>query len=156
MHPKRFAIIGGIIMLALGVLAFVPSLSQYPAWLPTLQVDTSYGLFLGLFAMNIFNKLALIVLGAAGILAANDPATNLPKSILYSRVVFVAMGVLAILGLIPQTNTLFGYWPLFGNNIWEHAIFAVLGGYFGYVLSSTVPDKSMPRPPSRESLIART
>ena len=121
-------------MLALGLIALVPSLSQVNNNLPLLQVETSYGLFLGIFAMNIFNKVALIVFGVAGIAAANAPTTNLPKSILWARVVFFVMGIAAILGAIPQTNTLFGYWPLFGHTVAEHGVFALIGAYFGFML----------------------
>jgi hypothetical protein len=139
MHPKKFALIGGIIMLAIGALALIPSLYQYQSAafdLPMLKNETSYGLFLGLFPMNIFNKIAMIVFGVAGILAANAPTTNLPKSILFSRIVFFVMGAAAILGLIPATNTLGGYWPLFGNEVWMHGVFALVGAYFGFALSS--------------------
>jgi hypothetical protein len=147
MHPKRFALIGGILMLALGVLALIPSLNQANANLPLLNVETSYGLFLGFFAMNIFNKVALIVFGIAGIAAANAPTTNLPKSILWSRVVFFVMGIAAVLGAIPQTNTLYGYWPLFGNTVLEHGLFALVGAYFGFVLpieARRINDKNDP------------
>lgn len=137
MHPRKFALIGGIVMLALGALSLIPALYQYPgAYLPALNVETSYGLFLGIFPMNIFNKVALLIFGIAGILASRRPTTSLPASISWSRWVFVAMGALAILGLIPQTNTLYGYWPLFGAEVWSHAIFAVLGAYFGFALPS--------------------
>ena len=137
MHPKKFALIGGIVMLVMGALALIPSLYLYPmanADLPLLNLDTSYGLFLGLFPMNILNKIALIVFGAAGIAAANAPTTNLPKSILFARVTFVVMGVAAILGMIPETNTLNGYWPLFGKEVSIHGVFALLGAYFGFML----------------------
>jgi hypothetical protein len=155
MHPKRFALIGGVIMLALGVLALIPSLNQVNSSLPMLQVDTSYGLFLGYFPMNIFNKVALIVFGIAGIAAANAPTTNLPKSILFARVTFFVMGLAAILGAIPQTNTLYGYWPLFGNTIFEHGLFALVGAYFGFLLPAKAkrindlndPDKHVTRRP---------
>lgn len=139
MHPKKFALIGGIFMVLLGVLALIPSLNTLQsagANLPTLRVEDSYGLFLGYFPMNIFNKLALIVFGFAGMAAANAPTTNLPKSILFARVIFFGMGALAILGLITPTNTLNGYWPLFGFTILEHAVFALIGAYFGYALPS--------------------
>jgi hypothetical protein len=43
------------------------------------------------------------------------------------------MGALALIGLFPQTNTLFGYWPLFGFEIIAHGIFALIGGYYGYI-----------------------
>jgi hypothetical protein len=144
MHPKKYALVGGIVMLALGVLALVPSLYENYAAnadLPPLALNTSYGLFLGIFPMNILNKLALIVFGIGGIFAASAPTTNLPKSILWSRLVFFVMGVAAILGAIPQTNTLNGYWPLFNAEVWAHGIFAVLGAYFGFVLSSAAKTK---------------
>lgn len=141
MHPRRFALIGGILMLVMGVLAFVPALSRDAGIvLPALKVTNSYGAFLGFFPMNIFNKIALIGFGAAGIFAATRAATSLPASIRWSRIVFAVMGVLAILGMIPATNTLFGYWPLFSGEIVAHGVFAVLGAYFGYTLSAKVPD----------------
>jgi hypothetical protein len=139
MHPKRFAFIAGIIMLALGLVALIPSLVGSFVNLPALKVEASYGLFLGYFPMNIFNKVALILFGIAGIWVSRERFNNLPASITYSRVLFIAMGILAILGAIPQTSTLMGYWPLFGKEIGAHAVIAILGAYFGYALTAKVP-----------------
>jgi hypothetical protein len=139
-----YALIAGIVMLAAGILAFIPALNVVPtAGMPALQLDTGYGLFLGFIPMNIVNKIVLIVFGLFGIGASMAPATALPKSILWSRVVFFAMGLLAILGLFPQTDTLFGYWPLYSWNIAATAVFSILGAYFGYALSSRVPEQRM-------------
>ena len=52
------------------------------------------------------------------------------------------MGIAALLGLFPQTNTLFGYWPLFGGEIWAHGIFALLGGFLGHSLAANLPSGS--------------
>ena len=142
MHPKRFALIGGIIMLAVGVLALIPNFVGLADGLPVLRVQESYGYFLGLVPMNIVNKLVLVFIGAAGIYSANERFTNLPASIHYSRWVFAIMGALAVLGLIPRTNTLFGYAPLFGYDIVVHAALAVVGAYFGFALTAKVPDQS--------------
>ena len=143
MHPTRFAFLSGIIMFLIGILAFIPSLSPATDSLPVLYVEDSYGMFLGLFAMNVFNKVALIFFGLLGLVASSDVTnTALPKSIFYSRLLFFAMGALAILGAIPRTNTLFGYWPLFGNEIWLHGLFAVLGGYFGYALTTKLHQRT--------------
>ena len=132
MQPKKFALYGGIVMLAMGLLALImPGPVEF---LPYLTVDASYGLFLGIFPMNIMNKLALIGFGIAGIAVSRRLSAD--PSVQYSRVVFAVMGLLAILGLIPQTNTLNGIWPLFGAEIWAHAIFAVLGAYFGFATSA--------------------
>jgi len=135
MHPRKFALIGGIVMLAAGLLALVaPGARAFN--LPNLIVESSYGMFLGIFPMNIYNKLALILFGAAGIFSAYRPTTSLPASIKWARWVFGVMGVAAILGLFTGTNTLYGYWPLFGAEVWLHGVAAVLGAYFGFVLPS--------------------
>lgn len=138
MSPKNYALFGGALMVILGALAFVPNLNQAPleAGLPSLLVENSYGFFLGLFAMNIFNKAAMIVIGLWGIAASRAPTTSLPRSVQWSRWVFGILGVLAVLGAIPQTNTLYGYVPLFGAMIGLHAVFAVLGAYFGFALTA--------------------
>ncbi|MGZ5278642.1 MAG: hypothetical protein ACXWC9_01790, partial [Pseudobdellovibrionaceae bacterium] len=38
----------------------------------------------------------------------------------------------AVLGLIPQTQTFFGYWPLFGAEVWFHGTVAAISAYFGF------------------------
>ncbi|RYZ99415.1 MAG: DUF4383 domain-containing protein [Proteobacteria bacterium] len=136
MHPKRFALVGGAIMVVMGLLAFLPGLNTNPveAGLPPLSLDTSYGLFLGLFPMNVLNKVALLAFGAWGIIASQNKTRSLPASTNWASWVFLSMGVLAILGAIPQTNTLYGNWPLFGNEVWSHTVFSLLGGYFGLML----------------------
>lgn len=152
MYPRHFALYGGILMLVVGALAFIPTLSEAPLGLPILKVETSYGLFLGIFAMNVFNKIALIAFGLAGIAASQAENRSLPASIQYSRWVFIVMGVLTVLGLFPQTNTLFGYWPIFGGTFWANAVIAIVGAYFGFALTSKVPE-APGRHTDRESLI---
>lgn len=139
MYPKRFALVAGLIMLAMGVFSLIPNFVGSSQNLPFLTLDTSYGLFLGMFAMNILTKVALIGFGLWGIWASYTPGTNLPASIFWARSVAVVMGIAAVLGLIPATNTLFGYWPLFGAEVLVHGAFAILGAYFGYALTSKVP-----------------
>lgn len=144
MFPTRFAFISGVTLFIIGVLSFVPTLSPGTDSLPMLFVEDSYGMFLGLFAMNIFTKVALIFFGLLGMIASSDlTGTSLPKSIFYSRLLFFSMGTLAILGAIPQTNTLYGYWPLFGNMIWFHALFSVVGAYYGYALTARLHQRSL-------------
>ena len=132
MHPRRFSLIAGIVMIAIAVLSFVPGLNEFPVGLPALKLETSYGFFLGLFAMNILNKIALLLFGMAGILAATAKNRSLPASVNHAKWVFFGMGIAAILGMIPATNTFFGYWPLFGNEAIMHGVFAAFGAYFGY------------------------
>lgn len=53
--------------------------------------------------------------------------------------------VLAVLGLFPQTNTLNGYWPLFGADAALQAVCAAMGAYFGYALSAKVKPQDAPK-----------
>lgn len=132
MHTKNFALIGGLVMLIMGLISFIPAMNVVEG-LPPLYVNMSYGMFLDLFPMNVFNKIALIAFGIGGLSAYFTTQDTLHYSIMFSKIVFWAMGALAILGLFPQTNTLFGYWPLFGFEIIVHGIFALIGGYYGYI-----------------------
>ena len=141
MDPKKFASVFGTACLAVGVLSLVPSLTGATAGLPELQLPYSYGNFLGLFPLNIVNKLMLLALGVLGITSASAKFNALPRSIGYARLVMGLTLSMGLLGLFPQTNTFFGYWPLFGTaNVTSSLLFAAVSGFFGYYLSSKVPD----------------
>lgn len=142
MFPRKFALYGGLVMFLIGAISLIPALAGTADGLPALQNENSYGLFLGLFPMNICNKMALMLVGLGGIASATSTYTSLPASIWFSRAVLYLFGAAAILGILPETNTLYGYWPLFGGEVWLHGIFAAVGGYFGYALSSQVPDQT--------------
>lgn len=132
MHIKNFALIGGLIMLTMGLISFLPAMNVTEG-LPPLYINMSYGMFLDLFPMNIFNKVTLLIFGLGGLGAYFTTKDTLHYSIIFSKVVFWVMGALSIIGLFPETNTLFGYWPLFGFEIIVHGIFALIGGYYGYI-----------------------
>jgi hypothetical protein len=124
-------------MIAFGVLALIPGLSTSPtdAGLPSLLVENSYGAFLNLVPMNIINKFAVVALGIWGVIAANaKPTVNYQQSVIWARATCVVLAALTILGIIPMTNTLYGYWPLFGANVAVYGVFAVLSAYYGFVL----------------------
>lgn len=145
MKTRNFALYGGILMLILGVVALIPGLEGSAASLPALKVNTSYGDFFGVFPMNIFNKLALITFGVAGI--AVSRADLFGPSVKYAKVVFGVMGVLAVLGLIPATSTLGGYLPLFDGEVASHGIFALIA------IGCVMMDKKVARshlPPERK------
>ena len=135
MHPRQFAFYGGLFLLIFGLMAFFPALSPLPDHgLTPLDVNASYGAFLRIFPMNIFNKFFLAILGASGWIASSMEYTELPHSIHFSRTVFWTMAPLALLGLTPGAQTLFGFCPLYGPMVAFHAIFAAFGAYHGYVM----------------------
>jgi hypothetical protein len=50
----------------------------------------------------------------------------------YARSVAIIYAILTIMGLIPNLNTTFGLIPLYGNNIWLHALIAIVAAVFGF------------------------
>lgn len=131
-NTRQFALVGGVTMLSMGLASLIPQLSTPPrkARLPRLKVETSYGKFLRVFPLNVFNKAALTLFGVAGILAS-QARTEKPARV-FARAVAFAMGPLALLGVIPRTKTLFGMWPLFGAEVAAHGTFAAIGAKVGF------------------------
>jgi hypothetical protein len=132
MDAKKFAYYGGMLMLIMGVLSMIPGLEGSVGNLPALKLDISYARFLGIFPMNMMNKLALVGFGIAGVWVSKKYNDEI-YSVNFSRVCFWVMGALAVLGLFDATDTLGGYWPLFGGEAAGHAFFALCGGYAGYI-----------------------
>lgn len=136
MATRTFALVIGILFLAIGVLGFVPALLTSPIDAPDLAVRSSYGYLFGLFPVNSVLNLVHIITGLIGIGAYRSYSSAYS----FSRTTAVVYGVMTLLGLLPFSNTLFGLMPLFGHNIWFHALTAVASAYYG---SRTVVDESM-------------
>lgn len=128
MQTRYFALVFGIIYVLVGILGFIPGALTPATGAPPLAVETLAGRLLGLFPVNILHTLVHLLLGIWGILAYRSFDT----ARVYARSLAVIYGVLAILGLIPATSTLFGFVPLFGHDIWLHAGTAIIAAYFGW------------------------
>ncbi len=59
---------------------------------------------------------------------------------LYARGLAIFYGSLAVMGLIPATNTTFNLIPIFGNDVWLHAATALFAAYLGYVAPEKVEE----------------
>ena len=127
MDVRKFALISGAVYVVVGILGFVPAALQAPAAdAPPLAVDASYGYLLGLFPVNLVHNLVHLAVGVAGLVASR--AFGAARK--YAVSLAVLYGVLTVLGVIPGLRTLFGLAPLFGHDIWLHALTAVAAGYF--------------------------
>jgi hypothetical protein len=137
MTTRTFALIAGIVYLAVGVLGFVPQLlTAPPASAPALGIHAFHGYLLGLFPVNLMHNLVHIAIGAWGI-AAYRGATNART---YAKALAVIYGILALMGLIPALNTLFGLAPIHGHDVWLHALTAAIAAYFGWAAkASAIP-----------------
>ena len=130
MNVRNFSLIIGIAFLAAGVLGFVPALVwPAPAGAPHVGINAFHGYLLGLFPVNLMHNLVHLAIGAWGIAAWR----GMTSARTFSRTLAVLYGVLAVMGLMPATNTLFGLAPIHGYDVWLHAATAILAAYFGWM-----------------------
>jgi hypothetical protein len=130
MSTRTFALLFGIVFLAVGVAGFIPAITTAPhPGHPDLAVDANYGQVLGLFPVNILHNIVHILFGLWGLLSYKSFAAS--KT--YAKGVAIIYAVLTIAGFIPGLNTMFGLVPLFGNDIWLHALLALVAAYFGWM-----------------------
>lgn len=136
MSTRTFALIWGIIFLAAAAGGLIPGLLQPAAGDHNVAVDAMHGDVLGLFPVNILHTLVHALFGVWGLLASRS--TGAARN--YARIVAVSYLVLAVFGLIPALDTLFGLVPLYGNDVWLHLALAIPAAYFGFVNRDSVVD----------------
>ena len=130
MGKRYFALAIGIVFLLIGVMGFIPNLVQLPpATAPSLTVDTGYGYLLGLFPVNILHNIIHLAVGIAGIVAFRSDG----GARLFARFFAASYLALAFLGVFPALNTLFGFVPIFGGNVWFNGLTAAIAAYFGFI-----------------------
>jgi hypothetical protein len=132
MTTRTFALVLGIIYLVVGIAGFIPGLVT-PGEVPAegaapAEAGTDHGLLFGLFPVNLLHNLVHIAFGIWGIVAYR----SFGGAVTFARVFAVVFGILAVLGLIPGLNTLFGLVPLYSHDIWLHALTAAVAAYFGW------------------------
>jgi hypothetical protein len=129
MTTRNFAMIMGVVYVAVGLLGFFPgAVSAPPPGAPDVAIDTGYGYLLGLFPVNVLHNFVHLAVGAWGLTASR----TLAGALSFARGLAIFYGVLTIMGLIPGLNTTFGLIPIFGHDIWLHAVTAGVAAYFGF------------------------
>jgi hypothetical protein len=146
---QYFARTVGIIYLLIGVMGLIPTLVKAPAVAADaagLAVTSGYGDLLGLFPINALHNLVHLLVGVLGILAS----IALDSSRLYSGVLALFYGGLALMGLFPPTQSTLGIIPIFGNDVWLHAITAAIATYFGFIATPDLAElgNTPPQQPS--------
>ncbi|MDX2212843.1 MAG: DUF4383 domain-containing protein [Oculatellaceae cyanobacterium bins.114] len=133
---RAFAFIIGLIFLLLGIAGFIPGFMTLPVGSPDVAVDAprlllddGYGYVLGLFPTNFLHNAVHIVVGVLGLAAS----TSFSGALVYNRGFAIAYALIAVMGLLPFTNTTFGLMPIFGNNVWFNALTALAAAYVGFV-----------------------
>jgi hypothetical protein len=129
MKTATFALIFGIAYLGAGLLGLVPAaLMPPPADAPPTHFTMLYGYLLGLFPVNVLHSAVHLAIGLWGLAAWRGTAE--PR--VYARALAIFYGGLAVLGMMPGMNTLFGLLPIHGHDVWLHAGTAVVAAYFGW------------------------
>jgi hypothetical protein len=142
MRSATFALFVGIAYLSAGIVGLIPAeLSPAPPDAPPVRYDILYGYMLGVFPVNVLHSIVHLAIGAWGISAWRADhhfgrGMGSPK--LYARSIAMFYGLLALLGLLPATNTLFGLMPIYGHDVWLHAVTAAAAGYFGWRTENVV------------------
>ena len=135
MPTQLFVVLLGIALIVVGFLGFLPAALTPPAQAEQLRVSASEGYLFGLFHVNAVNSIVYILVGALGLMMSAMWSTART----YCAIVAVVYGALAILGLIPPFQTLFGLMPLHGHSVWVHALVAVAAACFAFVPASRSP-----------------
>jgi hypothetical protein len=126
MTTRTAALLFGVVFAVVGLLGFAPA--PAPPDAPPLTVEHGHGLALGLFPVNILHNVVHLLFAVLGIAAwAGGWARG------YFQLLTVSYALLAIMGAIPGLNTTFGLVPIWGNDVWLHAVIAGVSAYFGFV-----------------------
>ena len=134
MTVRYFALVLGITYTLVGILGFLPFALTPPPATPEVTLDTLYGLLIGLFPVNVLHTIVHLAIGLWGIFAYRD----FDASRTFAKVVGILFAVLTVMGLIPGLHTTFGLIPLFGHDVWLHALTSLAGLYFGFMAPQQV------------------
>jgi hypothetical protein len=151
MNTRNFSLVLGVVFLLVGILGFVkvePILREHPLGEDAsahaagadhehghaLKVQAYEGYLLGLFHVNVLHSGVHVLFGLMGI--AMSRRWDLART--YCRIVAVSYALLAVLGLIPQLNTVLGFIPIHGHDVWLHALIALAAAYFGFAAPQPV------------------
>lgn len=129
MSVRTFALIYGIVFLAVGAAGFIPGLTE-PHTHPDVTMEAGLGLLLGLFPVNILHNVAHLLFGVWGLWASR----SVDGARTYGKGTAIIYGLFTVMGLIAAAKlwTTFGLVPLYGNDVWLHALLAAGAAYFGF------------------------
>lgn len=145
---KKCALAIGLIFTIIGIAGLVPDLVSLPSagvdGVAPVSADEvpattganylaaylrGFGYIFGLFPTNLLHNITHLAFGLFGLYSA----TGDRGAFNYNRFFAISGLLLAVLGLIPAANTLFGIMPIFGNNVWLNASTGALAAYYAFV-----------------------
>jgi hypothetical protein len=143
MSVRTFALIYGLLFAVTGIAGFIPGLvTPHDAVEHQLAIEQGAGDLLGLFPTNILHNIVHLAFGVWGILVYRSTSA----AIGYARSVAIVYAVFMVMGLIPGLDTVMGFVPLHGNDVWLHAALAAVAAYFGFVRHAELDHVNRPAP----------
>jgi hypothetical protein len=123
MNTRVFALVYGIVFLAVGIAGFIPGITQpggpSPEGSPPVH---DVHLLLGIFPVNAAHNLVHVLFGLGGLIASRD----LRLSWFYACITGAVYLILFFMGLTSGLKTMFGMAPLYGADVWLHLVLAVI------------------------------
>ena len=155
MRTATFALFAGIAYFSAGILGMVPeALTPPPPDAPAVRINSLHGYLLGLFPVNAPHSAVHAAIGIWGLVAwqADHIGGRVRSPRVFARAIAILYGVLALLGLFPGLNTLYGLLPIHGHDVWLHAGTALVAAYFGWRPMTEVERRSAPLADRREQV----
>lgn len=150
MAERYCSLIVGVIFLVLGIAGFIPALVTLPgagdvSYIPPGVAHNAYslgfGYVFGLFPTNFFHNIVHAAVGVFGIASyTSDRGARI-----FNRFFVVSYIAIALMGLLPITNTTFGLMPIFGNNVWFNALTAFAVAYYGIIIPAKTTEAGVQR-----------
>ena len=137
MNTRTMALIFGIVFLVVGAGGFF-LIDRNAVPDPALTMTHGFGHELGLFPVNTLHNIVHLLFGLWGVLASRSYGGS--RS--YFRGVAIIYGLLTVMGLVPALNTTFGLVPIYGNDVWLHALLALVAAYFGWMHRDAAGDRT--------------
>jgi hypothetical protein len=131
------ALIFGVIFLLAGASGFF-MLDRTHTPDQSLTMTHGFGHAMGLLPVNTLHNVVHLLFGLWGVLASRSYG----GSRTYFRAVAIIYLLLAVMGLVPALNTTFGLVPIYGNDVWFHALLAAAAAYFGWVHRDAAGDRA--------------
>ncbi len=134
MPLRVFARVFGLAFLVIGVCGFIPPLLSPPMPGHTDMVVHQFdGRLFGLFHVNAIHSGLHLLFGVLGLTMSG----TLTAARAYAWIVLVGYAGLVVLGLVPQTDTLFGMAPIAGHDVWLHVVLAAVAAPFALLPGRT-------------------
>ncbi|KPQ36627.1 MAG: protein of unknown function (DUF4383) [Phormidesmis priestleyi Ana] len=145
---RKCALALGLIFTVIGIAGFIPSLVTLPAGamegVAPISADQipattganyaaaylrGFGYLFGLFPTNLLHNMVHLAVGLFGLYSA----TGDRGSFNYNRFFAISYVLLAVMGLLPFSKTLFGIMPIFGNNVWFNGLTGLVAAYYAFI-----------------------